>query len=203
MQKELPFTILDVAEILGLEIKRSHQDSVDVNCPFCRRRENSPDKHGHMNLNIAKGVFRCNRCGRGGLMLDLYVNRVSEIKGCAMNRKQAFHEIVDALHLGYQPLDTGRIISKHQIKQTDLVERASDETIDKTYHTLIAHLPLFEMHRQNLLKRGLDNIHIRKKMYVSMPVAGGRHIAEQLLEKGCTLKARADKEVMRRNQLNG
>lgn len=63
---ELPFNMADLASLLNLEIKRQSAAKWDVNCPFCQERK------GRMNLNMTKNVFRCNRCGEAGGMLDLY-----------------------------------------------------------------------------------------------------------------------------------
>lgn len=51
---EFPFDIYQVAEQLGLEMKRQHPKSADYNCPFC-------DGKGKLNLNIALNAYRCNK----------------------------------------------------------------------------------------------------------------------------------------------
>ena len=63
---DFPFTILDVAHLLRLNIRRRGTDHVYVDCPICG------DKRGKMNLNIKKNVWRCNYCDEGGGMLALY-----------------------------------------------------------------------------------------------------------------------------------
>lgn len=42
---DFPFDIYDVAEKIGLVLKRQHNKSADYNCPFC-------DGIGKLNLNI-------------------------------------------------------------------------------------------------------------------------------------------------------
>ena len=54
--RDYPFTILDVAGILNLKVRRRQPTNMDVDCPFCGH------KKGKMNLNFAKNVFRCNYC---------------------------------------------------------------------------------------------------------------------------------------------
>lgn len=61
-----PFTILDIAGILNLKIRRRQPTNIDVDCPFCGH------KKGKMNINLTKNVFRCNYCGESGGMIELY-----------------------------------------------------------------------------------------------------------------------------------
>ena len=49
---EYPFSILDIAHLLRLTIRRELSDSVYVDCPFCQKRK------GKLNLNLAKDVWR-------------------------------------------------------------------------------------------------------------------------------------------------
>lgn len=37
-----------------------------INCPFCISQNKTPDTKKHLYLNEAKGVYFCQRCGRGG-----------------------------------------------------------------------------------------------------------------------------------------
>ncbi len=62
-QYDLPFDIMDVADILDIRIRRRGARSVYADCPFCG------DSRGKLNLNLEKNVFRCNYCGVSGLSL--------------------------------------------------------------------------------------------------------------------------------------
>lgn len=65
MREDLPFNMADVAGLVGLQIKRRGSISWEAYCPFVRmKRENESESK--------KNVFRCNRCGESGGMLDLY-----------------------------------------------------------------------------------------------------------------------------------
>ena len=86
--RDYPFTILDVAGILNLKVRRRQPTNMDVDCPFCGH------KKGKMNLNFAKNVFRCNYCGESGGMIELY-SKVFQISNA-----QAFAEICEILHDG-------------------------------------------------------------------------------------------------------
>ena len=55
MEKIYPFTILDVAGILDLKVRRRQPTNMDVDCPFCNH------KKGKMNINLVKNVFRCTK----------------------------------------------------------------------------------------------------------------------------------------------
>ena len=57
---------------------------IDVDCPLC------DDHKGKMNLNLQKNVFRCNRCGESGGMLNLYA------KAYGVDIKTARKEIIEA-----------------------------------------------------------------------------------------------------------
>lgn len=46
--RDYPFTILDVAGILNLKVRRRQPTNMDVDCPFCGH------KKGKMNLNFAR-----------------------------------------------------------------------------------------------------------------------------------------------------
>lgn len=84
--RDYPFTILDIAGILNLKVRRRQPTNIDVDCPFCGH------KKGKMNLNFAKNVFRCNYCGESGGMIELY-SKVFQISNA-----QAFAEICEILH---------------------------------------------------------------------------------------------------------
>lgn len=83
-----PFTILDIAGILNLKVRRRQPTNMDVDCPFCGH------KKGKMNINFSKNVFRCNYCGESGGMIELY-SKVFQISNA-----QAYGEICEILHCG-------------------------------------------------------------------------------------------------------
>lgn len=64
--QDFPFNIGDVVSVMNLRIRHRNTVSLDVDCPLC------DDHKGKMNLNLKKNVFRCNRCGESGGMLNLY-----------------------------------------------------------------------------------------------------------------------------------
>ena len=84
MEKIYPFTILDVAGILDLKVRRRQPTNMDVDCPFCNH------KKGKMNINLVKNVFRCNYCETSGGMIDLYAkDRLSRrfVRFCTVGKR--------------------------------------------------------------------------------------------------------------------
>ena len=82
--QDFPFTIRDVASVMNLRIRHRNTVSLDVDCPLC------DDHKGKMNLNFQKNVFRCNRCGESGGMLNLYA------KAYGVDLQTARKEIIEA-----------------------------------------------------------------------------------------------------------
>lgn len=179
MYQEFPFTIREVADLLGLHIRHKNAVSLDADCPFCG------DRRGKLNLNLKKNVFKCNRCGESGGMLALY----GKIYG--LDNQTACREIKDALGRNEQTPDYE--IKRREIKpvsepDTITLEQASDEIKHRTYTILLEQLTLTQTHRDGLLKRGFSLQQIEKNGYKSTPVFGFRKIAQRLSEMGCVLE---------------
>lgn len=73
VSNHLPCNIEDVVDLLSIPVVRSSGTQLHCRCPFC------DDRKAHLNINLSKNVFRCNRCGTGGGVLHLYaeVNNIS------------------------------------------------------------------------------------------------------------------------------
>ena len=52
--RDFPFTIVDVAALLNLPMKRTSGNSIYTDCPLCG------DRRGKLNLNLQHNVWRCN-----------------------------------------------------------------------------------------------------------------------------------------------
>ena len=139
--RDYPFTILDVAGILNLKVRRRQPTNMDVDCPFCGH------KKGKMNLNFAKNVFRCNYCGESGGMIELY-SKVFQISNA-----QAFAEICEILHDGRKADALPKLIYTLDMEQ---IPKADLEIRHQTYSMLLSQLILSKDHQKNLMKRGLD-----------------------------------------------
>ena len=175
--QDFPFTIRDVASVMNLRVRHRNTVSLDVDCPLC------DDHKGKMNLNLQKNVFRCNRCGESGGMLNLYA------KAYGVDIKTARKEIIEA---------TGRTDFKREMLHRKDMERtetqitnavmASDADKHKTYSKLFDMLILADCHKNNLLKRGFTEEQIVENGYKSTPVYGFRNLTKRLIEEGCTVE---------------
>jgi hypothetical protein len=177
---DFPFTIMDIASLLRLNIRRRGAGHVYVDCPVCG------DRRGKMNLNLTKNVWHCNYCGEGGGMLALY----GKVHG--LSNKDAYREICDALQTGtsgpnYVPAHKKEVPKEQEIAQS---ERAPTQDIHKTLSALLSMLTLTDAHRKHLQKkRGLTDEQITQFGFKSTPPPRlCRPITEQLLKQGYTVQ---------------
>lgn len=176
MNEEFPFDISDVVFLLNLNIRHKNNTSWDCDCPFC-------GKKGKLNINLAKNVYRCNRCGEAGGQLQLYSN----IYG--LDRSTACEQIKTLLGKGGQAPEY-QIYKKEIESKPEVINarRASDSVLHHTYTAFLSMLTLSETHENNLLKRGFSREQIQKNGYKSTPVFGFRKLTERLIEAGCTVE---------------
>ena len=168
---EFDYDILDVVHLLRLHKRRGNY----YDCPFCG------DTKGRFNINPAKNVFRCNRCDKSGGMLSLY----GELHNLTLS--EANREIREALNRGeYRQVRQTRVQEeKEEPVQSNL---ASLDERHRTYTELLDQLPLYSIHRENLISRGLTIEQIKERRYRSVPMYGLHKIAETLQERGCVLE---------------
>ena len=175
---DFPFTILDVASLLRLTVRRKGAGHMYVDCPICG------DRRGKMNLNLTKNVWRCNYCGEGGGMLALY----AAVYG--ISNSEAYRNICDALQTGGS---APAYVSQSKVdvpKEVSQSERANVRTIHHTLSALMSMLPLMPGHREHLrTKRGLTDAQIEQFGFKSTPPPYlCRSITEQLMKQGCTVQ---------------
>lgn len=171
--RDYPFTILDVAGILNLKVRRRQSTDMDVDCPFCGH------KKGKMNLNFAKNVFRCNYCGESGGMIELY-SKVFQISNA-----QAFAEICEILHDDKKADALPKPIYTPDMEQ---IPKADLEIRHQTYSMLLSQLILSKDHQKNLMERGLDAEQIVKYGYKSTPAFGFHKIVSAIMARECVLE---------------
>lgn len=170
---QMDFNIGQVANILGLKIRRRTPSGVDVDCPFCG--------HTHkMNIHVGKNVYHCNYCGKGGGMLDLY----RDVKNLS-SRREAFQAL--SMRRGTESEWEKTVLQYRGSKKTES-KLASPEEIDRTYRAMLEHLDLQTLHYENLINRGLNAGQIEKHMYRSTPSRRTEEITSALLRTGCILK---------------
>ena len=170
---DFPFDIYDVAEKIGLVLKRQHNKSADYNCPFC-------DGIGKLNLNIERNAYRCNKCGAYGGMLDLFCKCTN-----VPDRKTAYH------CLAVNGSDDFSIQKREQRQATvssiKEVPKADIDRLDFCYRAMLDELELDTPHKWNLLDRGLSEETIQENLYKSVPVDTYNILVDKLLEKDCDL----------------
>ena len=168
-----PFDIYDVADKIGLVLKRQHNKSADYNCPFC-------DGIGKLNLNVEYNAYRCNKCGAYGGMLDLFCKCTN-----VPDRKTAYH------CLAVNGSDDFSIQKREQRQATvsaiKEVPKADIDRLDFCYRALLDELELDTPHKWNLLDRGLSEEAIQENLYKSVPVDTYNILVDKLLEKDCDL----------------
>lgn len=178
---DFPFTIMDVASLLRLHIRRSGGSYAYADCPLCG------DRRGKLCLNLNKNAWYANCCGENGGMLALY----ARVRG--VGNAEAYQEIREALMLdGFTPLyeagDTVRSTgSSPQGEAASQTVRASPQAIHQTYSTLLSMLSLIPAHRTHLReKRGLTDEQIDRLGYKSTPPPYLCHaLTERLIKQGC------------------
>lgn len=192
---DFPFDILDVAQLLHLNIRRRGTESVYADCPFC---SGWSGRHGKLNLNFVKNVWRCNYCGARGGMLALYA-RVHGTTNSA-----AFQEICDALQTGETGWGCGSIntaavgtscgkfpAAGRLREETPHPSRADAQTVHQTLSLLFHMLTLKPEHLAHLKseKRGLTDEQIKKLGFKSTPPYRlCRSLAARLIAQGYTVE---------------
>ena len=170
---EFPFDIYQVAEQLGLEMKRQHPKSADYNCPFC-------DGNGKLNLNISLNAYRCNKCGEHGGMIDLFCKCTG-----MTDRKRAYQILSE--HNGHFFSAEVRKDRQTAVKTIREVPKADIGRLDFCYSAMLGFLELKPQHRQNLISRGLSDSEIDFYQYRSVPTEYTDRLVAVLLERGCDL----------------
>lgn len=167
---DFDYDILDVVHLLRLHKRRGNY----YDCPFCG------DTKGRLNIHPAKNVFRCNRCDRSGGMLQLYADLHN------LTYREANQEIREALNKGeYREAQQAKKKAQAEPEQSKL---APLEVRHRTYKEMLDLLPLYEIHKENLLERGLTMEQIKERRYKSVPLYGLHKLAESLLERDCELE---------------
>lgn len=172
----LPCDIADVVELLDIRVVRNTGTQLHCKCPFC------DDRKAHLNINLGKNVFRCNRCGKGGGVLHLY----AEANGISLNA--AYEELCNIYRHGEHRPE--RSIQKKVIKQKaqkPQLDLAPASVRDNTYSNFLSMLSLGTAHREAMLNRGVSGEDIIKLGYKTTPAVRAPKIVTELLERGCEL----------------
>ena len=174
---DFPFTIMDVASLLRLNIRRRGPGHVYADCPICG------DRRGKMNMNLEKNVWRCNYCNEGGGMLALYA------KVYGISNSEAYREICETLQTeGFAPEYTA-LAQTPPLTQPQS-QRTSVQETHQTYSMLLSMLSLTPAHRERLrIKRGLTMEQIEQFGFKSTPPPYlCRSLTERLMAQGCMVQ---------------
>ena len=146
--------IVDTARRCGLVLdsRTLRRLEVGASCPFC-------GDHGtgkfHLSLNTNTDQYRCNLCGAHGNSVSLY----ARLNGVS-NRK-AYQELARGTNIYPIP--------KQPEPQNTERQPVPLEQRHAVYSAMLGHLTLLDMHRDNLLERGLSGERIHRNEYRSMP----------------------------------
>ena len=127
VSNHLPCNIEDVVDLLSIPVVRSSGTQLHCRCPFC------DDRKAHLNINLSKNVFRCNRCGTGGGVLHLY----AEVNNISINT--AYEELCRIFQSGEKAPEHPVRKAQTKVKQSKpALELASVEARDNTYSIGVA-----------------------------------------------------------------
>lgn len=176
---DFPFTIMDVASILRLNIRRrSGSRVIYADCPICG------DRRGKLGLYPEIDTWHCYHCGDSGGMLALYG------KTHGVGNSEAYREICGALKVGAPGRECTPKVKTEPAPDEPRSHRTDPQEIHRTLTTLLRVLSLRPAHREHLrTKRGLTDEQIRQFGFKSTPRSCEcRAIAHRLAESGCTLE---------------
>lgn len=175
MEKNLPCSIADVVELLGIKVVRNTGTQLHCRCPFC------DDHSAHLNIKLSDNVFRCNRCGKGGGVLHLY----AYMHDVSLNT--AYDELCRIYQDGQKEQIAASKVDEPKVMKMES-PLADSAVRDNTYSNLLSLLSLGASHRESLLARGLSNDDINRLGYRTTPAVRGPKIVTELLERGCVLE---------------
>lgn len=166
--------IHDVLALLNYTVVRRYPESIDINCPVCLGKKQSQDRNGHLNINLRKEVWRCNRCGSSGNAVDLYILFSNE----PLTRQEAAAQICSRVSL------LPRTPKPIQISAAPVQEQAPLEVRHIINSELLTRLKLSTHHRTALHNRGLSDEFIEWAGYRSLPPNGCDKIVRKMVQDG-------------------
>lgn len=179
--KNYEFNIFDVAQVLGLQpVGRQRGGTQEYVCPFCGSKSGSFAITSYKN-GETRNLYRCLKtsCDAKGNMIQLYMNLTG-----VSDYKQAEKEIRDRIGTVTNTEFIYDQISQHD----DVVECASDETLDKVYRTMYKHLQLLDRDKADLSRRGLSKEHFEIFRTVPLDKEERRRICRCIMREGLSLK---------------
>lgn len=174
------YNILDVANLCGIRLLRSHGSNYRGVCPFCGSSEG-------FDITLERGgqkknVFKCLRvsCQAGGNMYQLYarLNGINEADPDYW--KEVDNQIKEKLGMDYQPapvIDTGEFKG----------ERTAEEK-DAVYRAMYSMLSLSDLHKEKLRQRGIPEKYFTQFRSTPIHWEERKRICRKLISSGYSLK---------------
>ena len=163
--QDFPFTILDVAGLLPLRIKRRTAGSFYVDCPFCG------DTKGRLNISRKKRLalqpLRCQRRDAGAVCEDVRHQQRGSPTGRSVRRWGATI-LMGIPQLRHADAPESAVLLPPAVPQA---ASAAPQTIHQTLTLLLEQLSLSPRHKAHLLspKRGLTDAQIERFGFKSTP----------------------------------
>ena len=153
----------DLANEVGFRTWKASGSSYDITCPFCGGKRK-------MNINTAKNVAKCNKCGCGNGYNTITLH--AALTG--LSNSESFKDLMKR----WKGLDSDVKLNftPKAVPQSG-IEPAPIEIRDKVYRRFLEKLALSDKHTEDLLKRGLTYEQIKKGLYKSVPVVGLHSLA--------------------------
>lgn len=171
----MELTMIDACRMLGIYANPNRKDTY-VTCPECGKKKK-------LNVNFAKNVFRCPKCGVHGGVMEFW--RI-------MNNLPDIHEAARHWHKMREGTDlTVNKAFKEKIKALEAkeIDTAAVETLNKTYTVMLDSLSLSHTHREHLRTvRGLTDEQIDRLGYKTVPSGSTASLLSKLENQGCVFE---------------
>lgn len=155
----IPIQFVIETDLGACGAKHGPRGTYNICCPFCGGEYK-------LNVNEAKGVWRCAKCGEAGNAAMLH----EKLAGFPSYREA--RNDLEHIYNG-RPEDKRQADMKRFAKlaeaEKQCLKPANLETRDRFYRAVISQLSLNEAHRASLLARGLSEQDIARNWYVSYP----------------------------------
>lgn len=176
---ELPFGIdfvvsSDLGSLPGFNPRKASGSSYDIDCPFCGGKRK-------MNINTAKNVAKCNKCGCGNgynaITLHAALTGLSNKESYA-DLQNRWNGLDSEVKLSFE----SKVTESLGLVPCDIAIR------DKVYRRLLERLSLSTKHEQDLVRRGLTHVQITEGMYKSVPCTGFHTLAYDAVYESGAIK---------------
>lgn len=170
-------TLLEAVQLLGINCD-TRRISTYIQCPVCGKARTKK-----MNLNFAKDVYRCAKCGDKAQLTEGGPLSFWMLMTGIQDPKEAARDYYERLGNPAKPIAV-KTKEQAEFKEEPM---APIEVRSLTYELLLSLLPLRERHRNSLKERGLTSKQIKEFEYKSTP-QDPKAITGRLLLKGASLE---------------